>query len=82
MIQKIINDGKYKFIGNINAFKKCISSFKITKVISQGECQGIEMLEVFGKFRYHGRNHKIHVSKSWTEDTLFIEYIGSDGNEG
>lgn len=80
MIHQIINEGFYKFNGDLNDFKKCISSFKITKVVHIGKVMNVELCEVYGKFKYHGDTHKIHISKHWGgENLLFIKYLG--GNE-
>ena len=77
MIQAIINNGKYEFSGNLDDLKRCLSSFKVTKVICMEEIQGIKICEVLGKFRYHGANHKVHISKYWGDkELLFIEYRG------
>jgi len=77
MIQSIIEEGSYKFSGNLDDLKRCLSSFKVTKVMCMGEIQGITLCEVWGKFRYHGENHRVYISKYWGDkDILFIEYRG------
>lgn len=82
MIQKIINDGKYQFIGTIDNLKKCISSFRITKTICDEEVCGVYLLEVLGKFKYHGIWHRIKISKDWTgKDILYIEYQGGNDSK-
>jgi hypothetical protein len=80
MIQQIINNGTYKFQGNVSDFKRCISSFKIIKVIQDGECLGIKFFEAIGQFKYHRIIYTIQLSKSLAnEDVLFIKCLG--GNE-
>lgn len=79
MIQQIICKGNYKFEGSLQDFKQCISSFKVTRVIKEGECFGIKLFEAIGKFKYHGETHKIHISKSWNDaNVLFIKYLGGN----
>lgn len=80
MIQQIINDGKYDFEGTLKDLKKCINSFKVTKVIYDGEIQGMILLEVHGKFKYHGATYHILVTKDWMKEVLHIKYLG--GNNG
>ena len=77
MIQRIINEGYYEFEGSIDNFKKCISSFRVTKVLCDGNIQGIVLLEVLGRFKYHSTWHKVSISKDWSgKDKLYIEYQG------
>lgn len=77
MIQKIINDGFYEFEGDLNDLKKCITSFKITKHICIGKILGVDLCEVFGKFRYHGVIYKVSISKHWGgKKKLFIKFLG------
>ncbi len=77
MIQKILEEGEYKFQGDIQALKKCLSSFKVTEVICDGRILGVELMECLGKFRYHGENHIVHISKDWSgKDILYITYRG------
>lgn len=77
MIQQIITKGSYNFQGSLEDFKHCISSFKVTKVICEGEIQGIKIFEGFGKFRYHNEFHNIKISKLWTDsNVLVINYLG------
>lgn len=79
MLQEIIERGQYKFTGNLDMLKRCVSSFKITHVIKSGKISGIEIFEARGKFRFHGETHKVLVSKSWgNEDILFIKYKGKE----
>ena len=79
MIQQILCKGSYKFEGDLQDFKRCISSFKVTKVIQDGECLGIKIFEAIGKFKYHGETHKIHISRSWNDERiLFIKYLGGN----
>lgn len=76
MIQQLLTKGKYEFQGDIKDFKRCISSFKITKVIQDGEWQGIKFFEAEGKFRYHGEIHCIKISKAMNgENKLYIYYL-------
>ena len=80
MIQKILSEGSYKFEGDLTDLKKCMSSFKITEVICMGEIQELNLCEVFGRFRYHGQNHRVRISKYWGDkQILFIEYKGVEG---
>lgn len=82
MIQKIILDGEYLFSGDLNDLKRCLSSFKITKVICEGEISGVKLCEVHGKFRYHGQTHRVHISKHWGgEKKLFIRYRGTEDDK-
>ena len=77
MIEKIINTGEYVFDGDLTDLKKCLSSFKIVQVTCDGELLGVKFCEVLGRFRYHGENHLVHVSKHWGgEKKLFITYKG------
>ena len=76
MIQKILTNGRYEFRGTIEDLKKCLNSFKITKVIRMGTTCGINMCDVEGKFKYHGIIYKLYVSKIWTDDILILEYRG------
>ena len=79
MIQQILSKGSYKFEGDLQDFKQCISSFKITKVIQDGECLGVKIFEAIGKFKYHGNIHKIYISRSWNDTgILFIKYLGGN----
>ena len=82
MIQEILNKGSYKFSGTVDDLRKCINSFKITTVVCEGCVQGIDLYEAYGKFKYHGHYHKVHISKHWGgEQILFIKYLGGhDGN--
>ena len=81
MIQQIINEGQYQFEGTLKDLKKCINSFKVTKVICQGEIQGLELCEVLGKFRYHGEIHHVYISKYWGDkDILYIKYQGGSND--
>ena len=77
MIQKIINEGSYKFLGTLQDLKKCINSFKISEVICEGQIQGLDLYEANGKFKYHGQIHKVHISKHWGDkQILYIKYLG------
>lgn len=76
MIQKILIEGKYKFRGDLDDFKRCISSFKITKITRMGEICGVKMCDVEGRFRYHGDTYKVYISKLWNDEILLIEYRG------
>jgi len=77
MIQKILNEGEYLFSGDLNDLKKCLSSFKIIEVILEKEICGVKLLDVRGKFRYHGATHEIYISRNWGDETkLFIKYRG------
>jgi hypothetical protein len=79
MIEKIIRDGNYTFKGDVKDFKQQIRNLKITKVITEGECLGIEMFDAIGKFKYKGMVHEIQLSLSWDkEKSLFIEYLGGE----
>ena len=79
MIQQILSEGTYLFKGNLQEFKRCISSFKVTKVIQDGECLGIKIYEAIGKFKYHGETHRIQISRSWSDEkVLFIKYLGGN----
>lgn len=80
MIQELLTTGSYDFNGDLNDLKKCVNSFKITKTITMGEIQGIRLCEVYGKFKYKGAYHKVHIQKYWDRDVLKIDCIGK-GNE-
>ena len=81
MIQEIINKGSYRFSGTVDDLKKCIGSFRITKVIRSGNIMGVEMFDADGKFRYHGIIHKVYISKLWNENTIIIEHRGEINGE-
>lgn len=79
MIQQILDKGHYKFEGDLQDFKRCISSFKIIKVMQDGECLGVKIFEAIGKFKYHGEIHKVHISMDWSNSKfLFIKYLGGN----
>ena len=76
MIQSIINTREYNFKGTLDDLKKCLNSFRITKVLAMGTVNGITMCDIEGTFKYHGMIYKIYVNKIWTEDVLIIKYRG------
>ena len=78
MIEKIINNGKYNFEGTLDDLKRCIKSFKVVKVIYQGEIQGMNLLEVHGKFKYHGVTYHVLVTKDWIRELLHIKFLGGN----
>ena len=80
MIQKILNNGRYEFRGNLDDLKKCLGSLRVTKIIKMGRVCGIEMCDLEAKFKYHGTTYKLFISKVWSEDKLIIELMGIYGD--
>ena len=77
MIEKIINEGHYRFIGTVEDLKHYIGGFKITKVITDGQIQGINIFSAFAEFRYRGNRHKLAVTSEFSsEKILILEYRG------
>lgn len=77
MIEKIINEGSYRFVGTIDELKGCIGGFKVTEVLTDGVIQDINIYSAFAEFRYKGEKHKVAVTSEFSTDKiLIIEYRG------
>ena len=77
MIEKIINQGSYRFVGTISELKRHIGGFKVTKVLADGMIQGINIYSALAEFRYKGQHHRIAITSEFSSDkVLYIEYRG------
>lgn len=77
MIEKIINKGSYRFIGTVDELKRYIGGFKITKVITDGQIQGINIFSATAEFRYKGARHRLAITSEFSSDNILIlEYRG------
>ncbi len=75
MIQSILN-GHYNFKGTIKNLLRTNSSIKITKVITDDHFGDIHIYTALAVLKYHGQLIKLEISKSMTDDILYIKNVG------
>ena len=77
MIEKLIGSGHYRFEGTIKDLKKHFGGFKVTKVLTDGWIQGINIYSAMAEFRFHGMRHIIAITSDFSNNNILnLEYKG------
>ena len=77
MIEKLIGSGYYRFEGTIKDLKKHFGGFKVTKVLTDGWIQGINIYSAMAEFRFHGMRHIITITSDFSNSNILnLEYKG------
>ena len=82
MIDKLIGKGHYRFVGTIKDLKRHFGGFKVTKVLTDGWIQGINIYSAMAEFRFHGNRHIILITSDFSDNkVLNLEYKGERNYE-
>jgi hypothetical protein len=77
MIEKIIDEGEYRFIGTLDQLKQRLGGFKITEEITNVVFQDIYVYRALAEFRYKSKRHQIAINSELRKESILnITYKG------